>query len=750
MIAYIGGILTVALLPSLTYSGWFALLLPLLSLKSLRRGVLLYLLGVVLAATWGGWQLYHRLPSSPEPVDLKLSGQIDSLVQHQADRQVFTLKVLALDSELPEHQRLRRLRISLYHAEEKLSYGDELEALVRLRSPRGLYNPAGLDTERFYLASGLDARGYVRQLIRHRPAEHLSIGVFRHQLRDWLDQQFDPQTAATLRALIIGDRTGLSEQQQRWLRRTGTAHLLVVSGLHVAVVATLGWLLGRALSTPLLLAGLSRLGHILPLGGALITATAYAALAGWGLPVQRAWLMLLIFLIGNWQLLNLSGWQRLKLALLVILSWQPLAVLEPGLWLSFAAVALILWQLQQRHHTTDHLLWRRWAEQWWRVQLALFFGLSPVLIFNFNQLSLVGIGINLIAVPWVSLSIWLLPLMLLLTWIWPGLGTLLQWNLNQVWQLLHWGAEVPGLVLQASTPHALVLTLALVGLLVVLLPLPVRMRVLALPLYLPLLLTPPELPRPGEFRAWIFDVGQGQAILIETAEELLLYDTGPGYGAGRSAFPYTLAPYLRRLGNPTLDRVVVSHGDLDHSGGFETVHKNYTIGQLLSGDPLPEAEGGSCRRGSWDSAGVQFRLLDPFGSNRPDTLDSNDRSCVLRVSNGHCSLLLTGDLSQSGEYRLLSAGKIEPVTWLVAGHHGSRDSTTGALLDYAAPEQVLISAGFGNRFGHPHQEVIERLERRNIPWSSTALHGALLLQASGDSCSLTRYRELKKRYWTAG
>lgn len=748
MIAYIGGILTVALLPSLTYIGIFALLIPLLGIRSLRRGMLFYLLGVALAASWGGWQLYHRLPSSPEPVDMKVHGRIDSLVQHQEDRQTFTLKVLALDSERSEHQRLRRLRVSFYHAGERLGYGDELEALIRLRSPRGLYNPAGLDTERFYLSSGLDARGYIRQLIRHRPAENLSIGMLRRQLRDWLDRRFAPQAAVTLRALIIGDRTGLSELQQQWLRRTGTAHLLVVSGLHVAVVATLGWLLGRALSMPLLLAGLSRLGYILPLSGALVTATAYAALAGWGLPVQRAWLMLLIFLIGNWQLLNLSGWQRLKLALLVILSWQPLAVLEPGLWLSFAAVALILWQLQQRQHPLPEPAWRRLPGQWWRVQLALFLGLSPVLIINFNQLSLAGIGINLIAVPWVSLSIWLLPLMLLLTGFWPDCGSLLQWNLDQIWHLLGWGAEVPGLVLQVGSPHFLVLMLSLAGLLVLLLPLPLRMRAPALLLYLPLLLAPSSTPQSGQFRAWVFDVGQGQAILIETAEDLLLYDTGPGFGAGRSAFPYTVAPYLRRLGNPALDRVVISHGDLDHSGGLGALRRDYDIGRLLSGEPLPGVPAESCRHGNWESAGVQFGLLDPFG-NSVEALSSNDRSCVLRVSNGRCSLLLTGDLSQSGEYRLLSAGKIEPVTWLVAGHHGSRDSTTGALLDYATPEQVLISVGFGNRFGHPHEEVIERIERRNIPWSSTARQGALLLQASGDSCTLTRYRELKKRYWTA-
>ena len=746
MIAYISGILTVALLPSLAWAGYLALLIPLLGIRLLRARLLPYLLGVALAAIWGSWQLYHRLPSSPEPVDLQISGRVDSLVQQQDDRQVFVLKVARLHSEQPEHQRLRRIRVSFYRTDLRLRQGDVLEALIRVRSPRGLYNPAGLDLERFYLASGLDARGYIRELIHHRRGEKLSLGGMREGLREWLEQRFQPQAAATLKALVIGDRRGLSEQHQEWLRRTGTAHLLVVSGLHVAVMATLGWLLGRVLSIPLLLAGMSRAGYVLTLAGALTAATVYAALAGWGLPVQRAWLMLLIFVIGNWQLLNLSGWQRLRLALVVIVSLQPLALLEPGLWLSFAAVALILWQLQQRRHT-DASRWKVWVEHWWRLQLGIFLGLAPVVIGLFNQLSLIGMGINLIAVPWVSLTIWLLPLLLLLGWHWPAILSLLQWNMDQIWRWLQWGAEVPGLHLQVASPDWGVLLLALAGLVVALLPLPLRLRLPALLLCLPLVMGPVSTPAPGEFRAWVFDVGQGQAVLIETADELLLYDTGPGYGNGRSAFPYTLEPYLRRRGNPVIDRVVVSHGDLDHSGGVEALRKKFTIGLLLSGEPLPGVQAQSCRQGRWESAGIGFELLSPF--EREEGLSSNDRSCVLRVSNGHCSLLLTGDLSRSGEYRLLSAGKIQPVTWLVAGHHGSRDSTTAALLDYATPEQVLISAGFGNRFGHPHTEVIERIERRGIPWFSTALQGALRLDATGDSCTLTPYRKLKKRYWTA-
>jgi len=748
MIAYISGILTVALLSSLTYAGLSALLLSLLRFRRLRQSLLFYLLGVAVAAIWGAWQLHHRLPTTPQALDLQIAGKIDSLVQHHDHQQVFELAVSEITSTLPAHQRLRRIRLSAYHSDVRFGFGDEIHAIIRLRSPRGLHNPEARDTERYYLASGLDARGYVRTLVHHQPARLLSAGVVRLKIKTWLFDQFEPQTASTLSALIIGDRSGLDDQHWEWLRRTGTTHLLVVSGLHIAVMATLGWVFGRLVAMPLQLSGWMGCSRWVPTVSALLFATAYASLAGWGLPVQRAWLMLVVFLVGNWQLLSLSGWQRLKLSLLVIVSVQPLAILEPGLWLSFGAVALILWQLQQRRQQVFASAWLRLPAEWWRLQLGLFIGMSLVLVMNFNQLSPLGIVVNLIAVPWVSATIWLLPALLLLVLEWPEAATLLDWNLELIWGLLQWASQLPGLVLQVGRPQPLLLVLALLGTWIMLLPLPVRIRAIALLPCLPVLLVPVSQPPTGQYNAWVFDVGQGQAILIETAAGRLLYDTGPGFGDGRSAFAYTVGPYLRSQGSPALEWVVVSHADADHSGGFAALQQAHSIGMLLGGEALPSAQAQGCRSGSWQSGGVSFTLLDPFRDHAG--LSSNDRSCVLRVSNGRCSLLLTGDLSQSGEYRLLSAGQIEPITWLVAGHHGSRDSTAGALLDYAKPQHVVVSAGFGNRFGHPHAEVIERIEHRGIPWSSTARQGALLLQASSDSCSLIPHRELKKRYWTAG
>lgn len=748
MIAYIGGILTVALLPSLTYAALLALLLLLLRFKRLRQSLLFYLLGVAVAAIWGAWQLHHRLPSSPQAQDLQISGLVDSLVQHDDQRQVFELAVLTVESDLPTHQRLRRIRLSVYHTDIRFGFGDEIKAVIRLRAPRGLHNPEARDTERYYLASGLDARGYIRTLVKHKPAESFGVGVVRMRVKNWLHEQFEPQAANTLSALIIGDRTGLDDQHWEWLRRTGTAHLLVVSGLHIAVMATLGWLFGRLIAVPLQLCGWMGCSRWLPTAAALLLATLYAALAGWGLPVQRAWLMLVVFLLGNWQLLSLSGWQRLKLSLLVIVSVQPLAILEPGLWLSFGAVALILWQLQQRRQQPLSCVWLRLPGEWWRLQLTLFAGMSLVMVMNFNQLSPAGIVMNLIAVPWISATIWALPVLLLLVLQWPDAATLLNWNLEMIWGLLQWAAQIPGLLLQVGRPSLTLLVLAILGSAIILLPLPFRIRAIALLPCLPLLALPVSQPSRGHFNAWVFDVGQGQAILIETAEGRLLYDTGPGFGNGRSAFAYTVEPYLRSQARPELEWVVVSHADADHSGGFAALRQGYAIGTLLGGEELPNVQVQECRSGSWQIGDISFTLLDPFGDYAD--LSSNDRSCVLRVSNGRCSLLLTGDLSQSGEYRLLSSGQVEPVTWLVAGHHGSRDSTAGALLDYAMPEHVVISAGYGNRFGHPHADVIERIENREIPWSSTARQGALLLKADNDSCSVISHRELKKRYWTAG
>ncbi|PSL15147.1 competence protein ComEC [Marinobacterium halophilum] len=744
MIAYLFGIVCVALLPDLYWAGWCLLILLSGALyKRIRKPLLLCAVGVLLATVYGGWQLSYRFTLPPQ--DVNMEAEIVTLPHLQDGRYRLLLKPLVVDSDQPQLQRLRLLRVSYYGTDHDFAEGDRLRVVVRVSPPRGLSNPAAFDLERFYLSRGIDARGYIKQVLSRVPAQG-ELRYLRQSLADYLQSSFEPVAAATLRALLLGDRSQLTGEQWDVLRMTGTAHLFVVSGLHVAVVAAMGWCVGRGLMLPGLLLGFSaRWVRFVPVLCALAIAGAYAGLSGWGVPVQRAWLMLAIFVLGGWFLQPLTGWQRWRVALVVVISLQPLAVLEAGTWLSFGAVALILWLFQVRD---DGPAARLPVHVWLRLQGVLFFGMLPLMAASFNQMSLVSVPVNLIAVPVVTLLVWSLPLLLVSSLFSPLVAQVLESGIGLLWQLLSWCAEVPGLYVEVAAPSTITLMLASVAIALLLLPMPMLYRMLVLPLLIPLLSVRGPVPESGDFNAWMFDVGQGQAVLIETAEGAVLYDTGPGYSSGGSAFAFAVEPWLRARGIKRLEYLVLSHGDADHSGGYPAVIDTLAIGRVYAGEPEQAPGAIQCRAQRWHLGGVAFGFLPVFDVTAEPT--ANNRSCVLHVVNDNCSLLLTGDLDVSGEYRLLSGGFQEPLTWLVAGHHGSRDSTTAAILDLLQPAQVLISAGRYNRFGHPHEQVLARLSHRQIPWVLTAETGAVEMVADAGQCRINRYREQEKRYWTAG
>lgn len=746
MIAYLLGILSVANIPQLSLSWWLAPVLLLLSIRRCVRSYLLqFVLGMLVATLYGHWQLYHRYDNPPRT--FVMQAEIIGLPQARVYGYTMILRPLHVMDAPSAIRHLRLVSASYYGTDHNFEAGQQLKVEIRLKPPRGFSNPAGFDLERAYLSRGIDARGHVRAVLEQTYPDSGSVSG-RQWLAQYLDQSFTTVTAATLKALVLGDRSGLSEQQWQWLRVTGTAHLFVVSGLHVAVLAALGWWSGRALLLLPLIAGLQ--GNVLrmvPPLCAVSAAAGYGWLSGWGIPVQRAWVMLVVFMLGSLLLQPMTGWQRWRLALVVIVTLQPLAVMEVGTWLSFGAVALILWYLQ---HQNDRPGMVHVVSGWAGVQFVLFVGMLPVMAASFHQLSLLSIPVNLVLVPLVSLAIWALPLLMFSTlWVGgEGLATqLVESCVEGVWAILAWCAQIPGLHTEVAAPVGMGLLAAILGALCLLLPMPLLYRMLALPILVPLLSVAGHPTADSGFRAVLFDVGQGQALLIETAEGAVLYDTGPGYFSGGSAFSYTVQPWLEARGIRQLDTLVLSHGDSDHGGGYAALKAVVEIDKVYSGEPEQYEGSVACTGQSWELGGIQFRFMQAFSD--PEGLSANNRSCVLQVESVRCRLLVTGDLDASGEYRLLSSGYRAPLTWMVAGHHGSRDSTSGAMLDLLKPQWVLVSAGRYNRFGHPHDAVIDRLASRSIPWMMTASSGAIEMVADSEQCSTYPYREQKKRYWTA-
>lgn len=242
---------------------------------------------------------------------------------------------------------------------------------------------------------------------------------------------------------------------------------------------------------------------------------------------------------------------------------------------------------------------------------------------------------------------------------------------------------------------------------------------------------------------WQLDVGQGLAILIRTRHHSLLYDAGPRFGDFDLGERVVL-PALRKLSVGDLDLMLLSHADADHAGGALAIMRGLTIAQVISGDPAPlpaQLGAEACESGrQWQWDGVRFQLWQ-----WTDAHDSNQRSCVLQIEANGERLLLTGDIDTHAERSLLDSPLAVPTQWLQAPHHGSRSSSSMALLNVLKPESVLISRGHGNSFGHPHPTVLARYRKQGLHIYDSAEHGAIHLQLGRFKPPWTMRQQ--RRFW---
>jgi competence protein ComEC len=422
--------------------------------------------------------------------------------------------------------------------------------------------------------------------------------------------------------------------------------------------------------------------------------------------------------------------KRLKVALVVVLLYQPLSILEIGFWLSFSLV----WLLIQFAH------WRNAFPRWKQlvsVQLFLTLSMLPILLFGLGQFNLGGALSNLWAIPYVSLFVALLPITLALAGLFEPLLVF-----YEVWASGFWS----GLSVHSAIDlHAHWQTPTIVGTLVslaamLLMFLPGRFKVMSLILLLPVLIPKQNRPAPNEFFVRLLDVGQGLSVVIETQEGVTVYDLAAKSRSGWVAAQATLFPTLRAQGYRELD-LIVSHSDIDHSGGLDSTLQQFSVNRFYSGQPSLTG-GTACASQSWKIGEVSFQLYALHNQQ-----SDNDQSCVLLVDNGRCSLLIAGDMSSRAEIELLKQKRLESVTWLVLSHHGSHSSSSGFWLDQLQPEAAIASRGKHNRFGHPNESVRQRLNDRNITLLDTAEQGEILLTATQDQCVSDSFINLYPRYW---
>jgi competence protein ComEC len=715
-------------------------------------------LGFYLAA----WQAHQRLavglPDEWQGRDIAVVGVVAELPRAHERGLRFAFDVertLTPQVSVPRH-----ILLSTYRDDKSqpldLHAGERWQLTVRLKQPHGTANPHGFDFEEWALERDIRAVGYVHNKGDNARLDELANGL-GYRIETWREAVRDKFAttlggapyAGVLAALAVGDQHSIPPEQWQVFTRTGVNHLMSISGLHITMLAGLAfaavyWLWRRSVRLTLWLPARKAAATI-----ALLVAVGYALLAGFAVPAQRTVYMVGAVAAALWLNRNFSLGQLLSVALLGVLIPDPWAIISPGFWLSFGAVALILYVTA--HRTGHRTVWKEYAA----VQWAMTVGLTPLLLTLFQQVSLVSPVANALAIPLVSLVV--VPLALL--------GAALPVELP-LWlahiaidgaiRFLEWLNGLPQAVWTQHAPPVWTIAAAVLGAFWLLLPRGFPARWLGLPLMLPMFLNAPEPPAPGTLRLTVFDVGQGLAVAAQTRNHALLYDTGPDFGGEADSGNRILVPALRAMGIDRLDGLMLSHDDLDHTGGTASVMEAMPVGWLSAPMSAEHAllrqasEARRCEDGqAWEWDGVRFEVLHPgpaqASGGKPH---DNDRSCVLRISAGGHHVLLAGDIEKDSERRLLGLhGDKLPATLLVVPHHGSRSSSGFGFVAATLPDYAVFTVGYRNRFGHPKEEIVQRYADSGALLLRSDEDGALLAEMNAEEIHVRRYRQSHARYW---
>jgi competence protein ComEC len=743
------------------------------------------LIGFCWAALFAQHYLADSLDGALEGQELVVTGVIDSLPNRfsQGVRFNLLIEIATLAGKMvsvPQHVALGWY-LDPHDASAapvaEVKPGERWQFTVRLQRPHGNANPEGFDYELWLLEQGLRATGQVRTSAAAAPGNRrlesfvVRPGTLVERVRGILRDRIlaalpDKPYAGAMVALVIGDQRAIAQSDWKIFNRTGIGHLVSISGLHITMIAGLfasimHFLWRRSFFT----------GAELPLWmpaqkaaalTAAVTALLYVLLAGFGVPAQRTLYMIWVVAAALWCGRLGSITHVLCLAAAVVVLLDPWSVLWPGFWLSFGAVAIILYSSTGRLRgegppATRGARLRASLREAAQTQYVVTLGLVPLTMLLFGQVSLVSPLANAIAIPLVSLLVAPLALAgsVLPSPLSVGLLTIAHALFEWLAAVLTWFSGLSGAVWATPVPPFWMFLGALAGTLWLLAPRGWPSRWLGLAGWVPLLCNAPVSPAQGSMTVTAFDVGQGMALLVETAGHRLLYDTGPAYSPESDGGNRVILPYLKARGIDRLDGVIISHNDNDHSGGALTIFDEIGIGwvstSLAADAPVVIAAPHHRRclagqRWTWD--GIDFEILHPV----PAIYESskwkpNARSCVLRITQGAHTMLLPGDIEAIQEDELLgSSGDRLPATVLLAPHHGSGTSSTLPFLLAVSPQVAIFQVGYRNRYHHPKAEVFERYGDLGIRRLRNDDSGAITLQF-GSSLTIGQYRQTHARYW---
>ncbi|AZG11732.1 DNA internalization-related competence protein ComEC/Rec2 [Pigmentiphaga sp. H8] len=718
-------------------------------------------------------RLQDSLSPAQENVPRELDYLVTSLATATATGQRFGAKVLDPPAGVPE-----QVQLSWWGKDAEVVPGERWRGTVVLKRPHGNLNPHGFDYEAYLFERGIRATGSVRgrpAKVADDPYASFDVAVqrVRHACRAALRQALEGKRyGAVLTALAMGDQAGVDRRDWDTFNRTGITHLVSISGLHVTMLAALaGWAVLQAWKRCRW--GGIRLSErqpaqVVAAGAALAVAWLYCLLAGWGVPARRTFFMLAVVAGAAAWRVPVSGSRVLAPAAALVCALDPWAPLAAGFWLSFGAVALLILcgggRWRQRDESAPAAAWSARliapVREGARAQAALTVGLLPALALLFQQVSLVSPLANAVAIPMVSLLVTPLALTALALCVVPGLaqaGAAAAAVAHAVFEglmvPLQWLAETRLAAVSLAAPPWPLFALALAGVVWALQPRGLPGRWLGLVLLVPMLAYRPERPAPGEWRLALLDVGQGTAIVVETARATLLYDTGPPYGEQADAGGRVVWPYLRARGIRRLDHVVVSHADADHAGGLRSVIAALPVARVHASYDLAPVDIGRaafarCAAGQrWTVDGVAFEFLHPDSpAGEVPARRRNAHSCVLRVRGAHHAALLTGDIGAAEEAGLAGARDLAADVVAVP-HHGSRGSSSPALVAATRASHAVAQAGYLNRYRHPHPDAQRRWQRAGAVFHRTDQHGALVFTSQAGGLRVDRERESRRRYW---
>lgn len=786
LLAYSAGVLSAALVPQPRVWIWWSLagvIVTVVMCWHTRRCrhpwqqcwslLLAALVGVSWHLLWSASILTQRLPPDLEGRNMWVTGTVINLPERTPTATQFQFYIEQSDLGFAG----RRILLNFY-SDVAVQARQRWQLLVRLNRPHGFANPGGFDYEAWLFQQRISAKGYVRenssnQLLGSRP---YSIQVIRSKVQERMTAYADRlPNIGILLALSLGDQSQLPSSDWDLMSASGTNHLFVISGLHIVLIAaTAFWLAGCCLRW------VPRLSLIYPRQKfgywcALLAALLYSLLAGFNLPTQRAFIMTALLVAGQLGSRPVPVSVRFLFSLAVVVTLNPLAALSAGFWLSFVAVAALLIFVNSRQDAAApprpaYTL----VQQWYQPQLVVFLALTPLLILWTQQISLLSPIINMFAIPLVGLIV--VPLTLLgagLLFVFDPLGLLLLIVGDRLLEFLF--VVIAWIVARAQWTlldlHGMSYTqLLCISIAVLLFLLPVRraLRVLVLPLLLPVVFPIRETPVHGQLDVHILDVGQGLSVVLRTANHVLVYDIGAELSPEFNLGTAVVVPVLRELEVSMIDKVVVSHFDNDHAGGLAGLLSQMPVSELLSSEPQRAAAvlagaklksaaiiSGACAAGQhWRWDGIDFSILHPQAAGWLEsgamTASENDHSCVLQIRSGELSLLLPGDIEQTAERSLaLAQGVKLRSTLLLAPHHGSNTSSTYAFIKQVAPRFVVYTSGYRNSFGHPTART--RLRYADLGSEQYVTHDtgmlSFRLQPGQPLLAPEQFRQTRMRYW---